>query len=60
MQDQAAEDSASTAEMMTIAQNPVKDTSFLSKTAATLCANTPVYWTYKTCLNETTGKLLMT
>lgn len=54
VQDQKAEDSVNSAEMMTIAENPVKDTSFLGKTAATLCANTPVYWTYKTCLNETT------
>jgi hypothetical protein len=55
VQDQKAEDAVSTAEMMTIAQNPVKDRSFLGKTAATLCANSPIYWTYKTCLNETTA-----
>lgn len=53
-QDQSADDAVSSAEMMTIAQDQVKDSSFLGKTASNLCANTPVYWTYKACFNTTT------
>lgn len=53
VQDQNAQDAVSSAEMMTIAQDPVKDSSFLGTTASDLCANTPVYWTYTACFNNT-------
>lgn len=51
--DQKAEDSVSASEMFTIAEDPVKDTSFLGKTAKKLCDGTPVHWTYRTCVNST-------
>lgn len=51
--DQKAEEAVSISEMFTVAEDPVKDVSFLGKTAKKLCADTPVHWTYRTCLNAT-------
>jgi len=53
--EQKAIDAVSATEMMTIAANPVSDSSFLGKTASNLCSGLPVYWTYTSCFNETTA-----
>ncbi len=59
VQVQKAEDAVGISEEMVMAQNQVKDKSFLGQTASSLCANTPVHWTYKACVNETSSECHM-
>jgi hypothetical protein len=36
-----------TSELVAMAANPVKDSSFLGETASALCDDTPVYWIFQ-------------